>query len=46
MFLGYNYKNGYGFEENIKKACELYEKAAILGNAIGRNTNITFFRHY
>ena len=34
--LGYCYKNGIGCEKNQKKAIELYEKAAILGNPQGK----------
>ena len=34
-YLGYNYESGIGFDINIQKANELYQKAVDLGNKKG-----------
>ena len=41
-YLGFNYANGNGFEKNLKKSKDLYEKAANLGNARGIKTKKIF----
>ena len=42
--LGVCYQNGIGCEKNDKKAVQLYEKAANLGNSLGLKFIICYFR--